>query len=124
MSDDERWQVSEATRRLAHERARAFRKNPTPSEAILWQALRGRKLHGRKFRRQFPVGPYILDFYCAEERLAVEIDGAVHCRQQMADQQRQELIEALGIRFVRLTADQVEQDLPGALETIRAAFRD
>jgi len=52
--------------------ARGFRKAPTPSEAILWRALRGEALDGRKFRRQQPIGPFIVDFYCSTERLIVE----------------------------------------------------
>ncbi|MEJ0064477.1 MAG: endonuclease domain-containing protein [Caulobacteraceae bacterium] len=55
-----------------------MRKNLTPPEARLWQALRGRALDGLKFRRQHPIGPFILDFYCVSARLAVEVDGSVH----------------------------------------------
>lgn len=102
--------------------ARVLRKEHTRSEAILWQALRNRTLEGRKFRRQQPLGAFVLDFYCAEERLAVEVDGRIHESQQQADQLRQALIETLGIRFVRVTAEQVESDLAGALQAIQAAF--
>jgi very-short-patch-repair endonuclease len=102
--------------------AREFRKQPTPSEAILWQALRGRKLDGRKFKRQQPIGAFIVDFFCGAERLVVEVDGGVHETQQEYDQQRQELLEFLGLRFVRVSSQQVETDLNGVLETIRAAF--
>jgi very-short-patch-repair endonuclease len=102
--------------------AREFRKQPTPSEAILWQALRGRKLDGRKFKRQQPIGAFIVDFFCGAERLVVEVDGGVHETQQEYDQQRQELLESLGLRFVRVSSQQVETDLNGVLETIRAAF--
>ena len=73
--------------------ARTFRKEPTRSEKLLWQELRNRKLEGRKFRRQRPVGPFVVDFYCREERLVIEIDGAVHGGQSAADQERQELLE-------------------------------
>ncbi|NJL54205.1 DUF559 domain-containing protein [bacterium] len=102
--------------------ARTFRKEPTRSESILWQAIRGQPLDGRKFRRQQPVGAFVLDFYCADERLAVEVDGKIHESQQEADRQRQEILEELGIRFVRISAEQVENDLPGALAAIHAAF--
>ncbi len=124
MPDDwDRWDVSPELREKLRDAARELRKRPSRSEEILWQALRNRRLAGRKFRRQAAVGPFILDFYCAEERLAVEVDGPVHRSQQQADRDRQELLEGLGIRFARVTAQQVEDDLPGALETIRAAFR-
>ncbi|TVR25567.1 MAG: endonuclease domain-containing protein, partial [Anaerolineaceae bacterium] len=104
------------------ELARNFRKEPTQSEAILWQAIRNRQLDGRKFRRQQPVGAFVLDFYCADERLAVEVDGRIHETQQEADRLRQELIEELGIRFVRVTAEAVEKNLSSVLQQIRSVF--
>ena len=102
--------------------ARQLRREATRSEDVLWQVLRDRQLDGRKFRRQQPVGAFVLDFYCAEERLAVEVDGSIHETQREADQVRQEMLETLGIRFVRVTAAQVEQDLSGVLHAIRGAF--
>ncbi|NIR19800.1 MAG: DUF559 domain-containing protein [Gammaproteobacteria bacterium] len=102
--------------------ARDARQEPTRSEAILWQALRNRGLGGRKFRRQHPVGSFILDFYCHEERLAVEIDGPIHAAQSEADSQRQQALESEGIRFVRVTAALVEKDRRRALANIEAAF--
>ncbi|MCL4876606.1 MAG: DUF559 domain-containing protein [Anaerolineae bacterium] len=102
--------------------ARIFRKEPTRSEDRLWQALRNRQVDGRKFRRQQPIGAFVLDFYCAEERLAVEVDGSIHETQQEADRLRQALIEETGIRFVRVSAETVESNLDAALAAIRAAF--
>ena len=102
--------------------ARDGRKEPTKSEATLWRALRNRKLVGRKFRRQHPVGPFIVDFYCHDELLAVEVDGDIHERQATADAQRQQALESVGVRFVRIAADLVESDLPAALAEIQAAF--
>ena len=102
--------------------ARRLRREPTPSEEILWQALRHRQLEGRKFRRQQPVGPFVLDFYCPEEHLAVEVDGPIHESYRAADAERQELIEATGIRFVRVSSAEVEHNLPGVLDRIRATF--
>jgi putative DNA methylase len=119
----ERWHITPEMRERMTEIARSLRKNATPSEDILWQALRNRKLEGRKFKRQVDVGPFVLDFYCPEERLAVEVDGSIHALQQEADQQRQQLIESLGIRFVRLDAQLVESNLAQALKQIRSAFK-
>ena len=102
--------------------ARDARKEPTKSEAILWQALRNRGLGGRKFRRQQPVGPISLDFYCQEESPAVEADGGIHAGQSTTDAQRQRALESVGVRFVRITADLVENDLPAALSKIETAF--
>ena len=117
-----RWAVPDGMRVAIRDAARVHRKNPTPSESLLWEALRGQKLDGRKFRRQQPIGPFIVDFYCPQERLVVEVDGPIHDRQQREDTGRQEAIESLGLRFVRVTADQVTFDLIGAVASIRAAF--
>ncbi|MEH2082207.1 MAG: endonuclease domain-containing protein [Nostoc sp.] len=116
------WQVSPVLRQKMKEVARQFRKEPTPSEAILWQALRNRKLEGRKFRRQQPIGCFIVDFFCAAERLIVEVDGAIHESQKILDQQRQELLESLGLRFIRISSDLVETNLSAALEIISHVF--
>ncbi len=98
--------------------ARDFRKAPTPSEALLWQALRRRGLGGYKFRRQQPIGPFVVDFYCPAARLIIEIDGPVHEQQQAADAARQELIETLGLRFLRVPAALVEKQLDNVLMRI------
>lgn len=85
--------------------------------------LRGKQIGGLKFRRQHPFGFSIVDFYCHEKRLVVEIDGVVHRGEDARerDKIRQEIIEKYGVRFIRLKADEVERDLKGALGKIRAA---
>ncbi|WP_239651513.1 endonuclease domain-containing protein, partial [Neosynechococcus sphagnicola] len=120
--DGEYWEISPALRQKMTEVARQFRKEPTHSEAILWQALRGRKLEGRKFRRQQPIGAFIVDFFCGAERLIVEVDGAVHDSQKEADRQRQELLESLGLRVVRVSSELVATRLDDALAVVRQAF--
>ena len=102
--------------------ARQMRKEPTRSESLLLSALRNRCLASRKFRRQHPVGRFILDFYCQEERLAVEVDGPVHETQRQADGERQQILESMGIRFLRLSAALIESDLPAALAAIEEAL--
>lgn len=109
------WDVPGPLRRKMVEIARQFRKAPTHSEGLLWQALRDRRLADRRFRRQQPIGPFVVDLYCASERLIVEVDGPVHEIQREADAQRQSLLEPLGLHFVRISAAQVEEDLPAAL---------
>jgi very-short-patch-repair endonuclease len=104
--------------------ARQFRKQPTLSEAVLWQALRGKKLDRVKFRRQQPIGPFVVDFYAPAHRLVVEVDGPIHETQREADQQRQELLERLGLRVLRLSADEVENRLTQALDKIRDTIRE
>jgi very-short-patch-repair endonuclease len=102
--------------------AQQMRREPTGSESLLWSALRNRRLAGRKFRRQHAVGRFILDFYCHEERLAVEVDGSVHEMQRGADRERQAILEDMGIRFLRLPAWLIERDLPAALFKIETAL--
>jgi len=118
----EYWEISSALKEKMTEVARQFRKEPTSSENILWQALRGRKLEGRKFRRQQPIGAFIVDFFCGAERLIVEVDGGVHDSQQEADRQRQELLESLGLRVVRVSSELVETRLDEALAIVRQGF--
>ncbi len=117
--DYPRLKIRSDVRRKILDAAREQRKNPTQSEEILWQALRGRKLDGIKFRRQQPIGIFIADFYSSEYRLVVEVDGGIHEFQQGADAERDEIMRTLGLNVLRLPAELVESDLGGALEKIR-----
>ncbi len=101
--------------------ARSFRRVATVAEAALWKALRGRRLGGLKFRRQHPVDGFVVDFYCAERRLIVEVDGSIHDRQRAADEERQVILDASGYRVVRLHNDTVLHDPAAAIAAIRAA---
>jgi len=123
-TEEARWDVSPELRRRMVEVARQLRVRSTAGEQELWSALRRQQLAGRKFRRQQPLGPFVLDFYCPEERLAVEVDGGIHDDpgQAMLDAERQSLIESLGVRFVRLSNDVVLANLPRAWNTIAASF--
>ena len=102
--------------RLAHH-ARNMRRHPTPSEHVLWQAIRGERL-GVSFRRQLPIGPYIVDFVAARERLIVEVDGGYHAQRGSADQRRQRWLEKQGYRVIRLSSSIVLQDTAAAVATI------
>ena len=103
--------------------ARQLRKQPTRSEHILWQAIRKRQLGGLRFLRQHPIGPTIVDFYCHEKRLAVEVDGGIHKNRDVKERDlvRQDLIERYDVRFYRCTAQEVEQNLEKVLEGILEA---
>jgi very-short-patch-repair endonuclease len=120
----EHWKIPPELKAKMHDLAVELRKEHTASEDILWQALRRKQLMGRNFRRQNPIGAFVVDFYCPEESLAVEVDGAIHETQREADALRQEIIESLGIRFIRFTAEEVEMNLPNVLNKIRSSFRD
>src|SRR3989442_10748815 len=84
-------------------RRRELRRRLTIAEARLWNHLKDRSLHGRKFRRQHSVGPYVLDFYCPRERLAVQLDGAAHDHEvaQDCDAIRTRFLQSPAIRLVR-----------------------
>ena len=100
-------------------RARQLRRKETPSEAMLWQALRGRNVLGTKWRRQQPIGPFVVDFFCAELRLVLEIDGGpIHRSRDVADRARQRALEESDLRVVRVRASDVEEDLPLVLDRL------
>jgi very-short-patch-repair endonuclease len=123
-NDFPRIEVSESFRRKMVEVARQFRKEPTKSEHILWQTLRGKKLDGIIFRRQQPIGPFVVDFYNSKYRLVIEVDGLIHGHQKHADQERQAILEMLGLNVLRIKAELVEKDSYTALEMIRARIRE
>ncbi|MBL0947056.1 endonuclease domain-containing protein [Brevundimonas sp.] len=111
--------------RLTIVRARQLRRKLTLPEGLLWTALRGRKLAGLRFRRQHPIGPYILDFYCDEGRLAVEVDGQGHDQpdQFRHDQRRTAWLDMRGIAVLRIAARDVLGNLEGVLVTIEQRAR-
>jgi very-short-patch-repair endonuclease len=100
--------------------ARRLRREMTPQESKLWHRLRGKQLYGIKFRRQHPVGQFVLDFFCYEHSLAVEIDGHSHYepRQRVHDQARTEWLAEHGIRVVRFTNQDVDTNIESVLEEI------
>ena len=112
------------TQTLTFIRAKRLRRSLTPQELGLWVRLKNRRLGGFKFRCQHPVGPYILDFYCAETRLAVEIDGLSHSSpEQIAhDARRDAYFRAMGVETLRLGAELLKE--PGrAAEVVLEALR-
>lgn len=107
------------------ERARKLRQPLTPAEDKLWQAVRNRKLGGAKFRRQHPISWFIVDFYCHEHKLVVEVDGDIHLLPDLKerDEYRQEQLEALGLQVVRFTNEEVLGELTMVLHKIEDCFR-
>nr|WP_031309662.1 endonuclease domain-containing protein [Sphingobium sp. C100] len=100
-------------------KARRLRKAMTLPEMLMWQELR-RRPNGLKFRRQHPSGPYIMDFYCGDARLAIEIDGSGHdlAVQQLHDAKRDAWFEAIGIRTIRIAACDVLRDMDAVVQAI------
>ncbi|CAN5558724.1 hypothetical protein BH23CHL4_BH23CHL4_13900 [soil metagenome] len=89
--------------------ARVLREEATPAEQVLWQSLRNRKLNGLKFRRQQALGPFILDFVCAENRLVIELDGKQHLEPEQAqdDANRTVQLEQYGYHVIRFSNEEV-----------------
>ena len=93
------------------DRARQLRRDATFPERLLWSRLRAGRLGGAKFRRQHPIGPYVVDFYCAHADLAIELDGQSHADRAPQDRQRTLYLQNRGLRVVRYTNDQVLQNV-------------
>jgi len=97
--------------------ARQLRRDMTLPERMLWNAIRGRQL-GPRFRRQVPMDPYVVDLYCAEAKLIVEVDGEHHDDRWERDAERTAVLERRGYRVVRFTATQVLTDITTVLEAL------
>jgi very-short-patch-repair endonuclease len=100
--------------------ARRLRRTPTDAEMRLWWHLRQKNLAGFRFRRQHPLGPYVVDFFCAEARLIVEVDGGQHAEESDT---RRRWIEAQGYRLIRFWNNDVLGNTEGVLQEILAALR-
>jgi len=100
---------------------RRLRKDATDTERKLWSILRNRQMAGLKFFRQYSVGPYILDFYCPEERLAIEVDGGQHgdTRGQRCDARRNSYLGDVNIRVIRFWNNDVLRNIEGVEQRIR-----
>ena len=96
------------------------------AEVILWSKLKGKQIGGFKFRRQYSVGSYIIDFYCPSKKLAIELDGEGHFvgNKLASDQERQQWIEQFDIRFLRFTNDEIRANLDGVLDRIEEALNE
>ena len=102
------------------ELARDLRMRMTPQERILWHALRNDALGALHFRRQQVIAGYIIDFYCASAKLAIEIDGDSHLNRVEHDAQRDRALLEMGIRTLRISNSEVDRDLDGVLKKIVA----
>ena len=98
--------------------AREMRKAPTPAENELWQHIRKRQIQEARFRRQHPIDRFIVDFYCPEILMVIEVDGDIHEQQQDYDAIRQAYLESLGLFVLRFTNGEVMMQMQGVLERI------
>src|SRR5688572_30542547 len=102
--------------------ARKLRRNQTDAERTLWFRLRDRRLRGLKFRRQVPIGGYIVDFCCEYTRLIIELDGGQHVEQSKEDAERTSALEAMGYLVLRFWNNDVLLNTEGVLESIVATL--
>ena len=102
-------------------RARRLRKDSTKAERVLWDHLRSRQLAGHKFRRQAPLGSYVVDFACFEQRLVIEVDGGHHGEQVGYDRLRAEWLESQGFRVLRFWNNEVLGQLDEVAQVILEA---
>ena len=100
-------------------KAKALRKAGILHEALLWLELKGKKLHGLDFDRQKIIGNYIVDFYCAEKAVVIEVDGGTHDSKQAEDLQRDEYLRTLGLTVIRLLAKDVLQNMAGVIVLLK-----
>ena len=100
---------------------RLLRHDMTPSERMLWKHISDKQLDGWRFRRQHGFGPYVLDFYCPVLKLCIEVDGEIHQRTDVVekDKERTSFLESNGIKVIRFTNDEIENDISDVLERIR-----
>jgi very-short-patch-repair endonuclease len=110
----------------SHTKARNLRKKQTSAEQLLWSKLRSRGISGYKFRRQHPFEPYIIDFYCSEAHLAIEIDGGQHSEDEYhrRDVARSEFLEENGVRVIRFWNHEVIENLDEVLAEIAATLEE
>ena len=100
------------------QKVKQLRSNSTDAERNLWAHIRNRRLEGWKFRRQLPVGQYIVDFACPELRLIIEIDGGQHAEQVIYDLSRTKILQSKGYRVVRFWNNEVLGNIEGVLEAL------
>ncbi len=106
------------------ERCRNLRKNQTDAEKKLWSLLRNRQLSGVKFRRQFSIGGYILDFYCPEYKLGIEADGGQHYEAEgrLQDEHRRMVLNRLGVELIRFSDREILTNIHGVYEVIQRSI--
>ena len=100
------------------DRARELRRTPTDAENFLWRHLRYKQLGGYRFRRQHPLGRFIVDFFCFEKGLVIELDGGHHAKQGIYDQERTDWIEARECKVLRFWNNQIMNEIDAVLEVI------
>lgn len=112
--------------RNTFEKAHALRSNMTSAELVLWKKLKDRRIFKVRFRRQHPVDIFVLDFYCHELKLAIEVDGEIHYKSETLeyDKGRTHDLEKLGIKLIRFTNEQIFNNLDEVQKVIHNSIND
>lgn len=108
-------------RTVDKEKRRRLRNKMTEAEKILWLYLRNRQINGIKFRRQYSIGGFVIDFYCPTLKLAIEVDGGIHLKEDVKayDNEREYIIKSLGVQLIRFTNDEIINKLNRTLKIIK-----
>ena len=109
---------------LIRARVRGLRRRQTDAEKKLWQFLRARQLNETKFRRQYPIGQFVVDFCCPKHRLVVELDGGQHATQIQKDRQRTEVLNQRGYHVLRFWDDEVLKNTEAVLQAIASVMQN
>ena len=113
-----RWRTSRTVKKAARE----LRGRTTPAEEALWAVVRRQQIDGLQFRRQHPIGPFVLDFYCPSQKLCIELDGPVHDGTADRDEARTDALNTLGIRVIRFRNDEVLGEIDAVIARIRTTL--
>ena len=108
-------------RKLLHQYAKDLRHNATPAEQILWKYLSGKQLLRLKFRRQHVIQHYIVDFYCREKKLVIEVDGGTHLGQKTYDKKREAYLSNKGFKIMRFSNIEIKENISEVLQIIQKA---
>ena len=100
------------------QKAQSLRKKMTKAEKLMWDRLRRKQLKGKRFRRQHPINGYIVDFYCHESGLVIELDGKIHDYQIQNDNKRQKIIESYGLKVIRFRNEEIYRDINKIIDKI------
>ncbi len=117
-NQDKRWHTNPDLWEKLKPIAREMRGKQTEAESLLWQHLRRHHLRGLSFRRQHSIGQFIVDFYCAKERLVIEVDGSLHQYQVDEDLIRQEFLKSLNLKMLRFTNDSILNSIDKVIKKI------
>lgn len=98
--------------------SRKLRSNSTKCEILLWDKIRRKQLNGYQFLRQRPIDNFVVDFYCKELKLAIEVDGSIHIGREEQDAERQSILESKGVSFLRFKNEEILTNIDGVLQVI------